>query len=977
MDIQMQQRAAEMEELAAIQTDLLNDLRDANTRASNSERDLEDLSKKYKDVSARRTDLQRQLDAVMEARRVEFSRSESEAKGSERKFLLIQTDLEREKRRSRELHAECRSQANQIEDLVSKLQHMRSKHDMKDKDIVDLKSNTHELREELRQSRSKNVTYSSSTEMLKRIENLCNQVEKSSVSLMDRLLTTARREDSKHVEMQQEFEEFMSSGTLKELLPKTAHLIQYISEGFVGELKRCAEIRHTLNGLNQEREVERGFLHKEIESLRKRLEVAQGSVEPLKHEITNLSEQVEVTREKFRKSRDINESVKRDARRQIEELENAKIEQAQRLNDALNRALEEAQNKARDTILHMKGQNERERSELLDTIGALQQAAASSARALSEAKSSSSSAAFLPPPHRRHHRSGDEDDDSVETLRREMRNQKNSFDSMTSRFRADIESKDRELRSLMSTVSQMATALETTRDLLSSKIESVRRTCPVSVVKQCAERFMTLMRSSGDDDVSLVLIAQQIVRVLDVALNHSETLGRDLKDRSQRLERVERERASTSDMLSSLRREIESCRMMAKDGDDRAQRLERERESLEARVRDQSVKIQGLTSQLAEARISQTKSQQAEQQVHEVLEMAEKERLRGLRSEQVVEDLKARLTKAQNDLSQANKRHEDLSRKLNNLQVSSATFEASRESTERRIVKVEQELERERQRVRELQNQVARKSVSETELRASLEVQRKEALKSKSTLSKMTSSQRHLQDRVSQDLQVLNEKHDSLLERFRRSQNEKIRLKQLVQKLERNLKMERSRVEEMERGEMTQRRLVTNLRDELFRLKTGVVSSSVGGADVTVRRDDELIDSLSRVSSRGSGGGGGVLSASRTSSTSFEPTDRGLSASRGLSTSRGLSASQLNVPSTFPPGLTPAAHHAKALHVHRDGSVDIEFPSRNNGIHVSRHGSVTMGGGSSDQSASARENYGRTSIQEQYDRVKRLYSSFS
>ena len=58
--------------------------------------------------------------------------------------------------------------------------------------------------------------------------------------------------------------------------------------------------------------------------------------------------------------------------------------------------------------------------------------------------------------------------------------------------------------------------------------------------------------------------------------------------------------------------------MMAKDGDDRAQRLERERESLEARVRDQTVKIQGLTSQLAEARISQTKSQQAEQQVQEV-----------------------------------------------------------------------------------------------------------------------------------------------------------------------------------------------------------------------------------------------------------------------------------------------------------------------------------------------------------------------
>ena len=115
---------------------------------------------------------------------------------------------------------------------------------------------------------------------------------------------------------------------------------------------------------------------------------------------------------------------------------------------------------------------------------------------MSEAKSSSSSTAFLPPPHRRHHRSGDEDDDSVETLRREMRNQKNSFDSMTSRFRADIESKDRELRSLMSTVSQMATALETTRDLLSSKIESVRRTCPVSVVKQCAERFMTLTQVS-------------------------------------------------------------------------------------------------------------------------------------------------------------------------------------------------------------------------------------------------------------------------------------------------------------------------------------------------------------------------------------------------------------------------------------------------------------------------------------------------
>ena len=251
-----------------------------------------------------------------------------------------------------------------------------------------------------------------------------------------------------------------------------------------------------MNGLDQEREVERGFLHKEIESLRKRLEVAQGSVEPLKHEITNLSEQVEITREKFRKSRDINESVKRDARRQIEELENSKIEQAQRLNDALNRALEEAQNKARDTILHMKGQNERERSELLETIGALQQAAASSARALKEAKSTStSSTSFLP-------RRGNSGDD--ETLRREMQKQKMSFDSMTARFRADIESKDRELRSLMSTVSQMATALETTRDLLSSKIESVRRTCPVSVVKQCAERFMTLMRSSGDDDVPLV-----------------------------------------------------------------------------------------------------------------------------------------------------------------------------------------------------------------------------------------------------------------------------------------------------------------------------------------------------------------------------------------------------------------------------------------------------------------------------------------
>ena len=178
----------------------------------------------------------------MEARRVEFSRSESEVKGSERKLLLVQTDLEREKRRSRELHAECRSQANRIEDLVSKLQHMKSKQDLKDRDIVDLKSNAHELREELRQSRSKNVTYSSSTEMLERVQNLCNVVEKSSVSLMDRLLTTARREDSKHVEIQEELEEFASSGALKELLPKTTSLIRYISEGFVGEMKKCFEV---------------------------------------------------------------------------------------------------------------------------------------------------------------------------------------------------------------------------------------------------------------------------------------------------------------------------------------------------------------------------------------------------------------------------------------------------------------------------------------------------------------------------------------------------------------------------------------------------------------------------------------------------------------------------------------------------------------------------------------------------------------
>ena len=290
----------------------------------------------------------------------------------------------------------------------------------------------------------------------------------------------------------------------------------------------------------------------------------------------------------------------------------------------------------------------------------------------------------------------------------------------------------------------------------------------------------------------------------------------------------------------------------------------------------------------------------------QVLEMAEKERLRGLRSEKVVEELKTRLTKAQNDLRLANQRHDEVANKLNKLQVSSATFEASRESTERRIVEAERELERERQRVRELQNQVARKSVVETELRASLEVQRKEALKRKSTLSKMTSSQRHLQERVVQDLQVLNEKHESLLQRFRRSQNEKIRLEQLVEKLERNLKMERGRVVDMERSETTQRRLVTNLRDELFRLKTGVVGGNVGAADVTVRRDDELMDSLSHLSASRGGGG---LSASRTSSTSFEPLDR--------SASRGLSASQLNVPptTTFPPGLTPATNHAKALHV--------------------------------------------------------------
>jgi len=493
MEIQMQQRAAEMEELAAIQADLLNDLRDANDRASETERDLEDLSKKYKDVSDRAKDLQRQLDAVMEARRVEFSRSETEVKDSERKVLQMQADLERSKRRSRELHSECRSQANRIEDLVSKLQRMKSKQDLKEKDIVDLKSSEQELRDELRRSRSKNVTFSSATEMLGRVQNLCDEVEALSVSLMKRLLTTARSEDSKHAEIGEELETFLESQSLKELLPKFTHLFRYVSESFVGEMEKHLKIRNKLSSLDEEREVERGFLHKEIESLRKRLEQAESSVEPLKHEITNLSEEVEVTRQRFRKSRDMTESVKRDARRQIEELESAKIDQAQRLNDALNRALEEAQNKARDTIVHMKGQNERERAELLDTIHALQQAAASSARALSEAKSSST----LPPRIRY-------TTDNENNLRRDMQNQKLSYDAMNARFQADIESKDRELRSLMSTVSQMATALETTRDLLSSKIESVRRTCPVSVVKQCAERFMTLMRTSSDDDVSLV-----------------------------------------------------------------------------------------------------------------------------------------------------------------------------------------------------------------------------------------------------------------------------------------------------------------------------------------------------------------------------------------------------------------------------------------------------------------------------------------
>jgi len=470
-----------------------------------------------------------------------------------------------------------------------------------------------------------------------------------------------------------------------------------------------------------------------------------------------------------------------------------------------------------------------------------------------------------------------------------------------------------------------------------------------------------------------VLIAQQIVRILDVSINRSETLTRDLQDRSQRLEKVERERISAADNLSSLRHEIESCRMMAKDGDDRAQRLERERENLEARVRDQSLKIQNLTSQLAESRISQTKTVQAEQQVQEVLEMAEKERLRGLRSEKLVEDLKTRLSRAQQDLREANTRHEDVSKRLNEIQIAKSTFEASRQATERRIEEADRELQRERQRVRELQNQIAREKVQETELRAALDVQRKEASKRKSTISKMATGQKHLQERVSHDLQVLNEKHESLLERFRRSQNEKIRLEHVVEKLEQNLKMEKKRTEELERGDTAQRRLVTNLRDELFRLKTG------GGGDVTIvrRRDDELIDSLGGLSNTSSSRGGG-LAASR---LSFEPTED----TRGR-----LSASQLNnaVPpirsssssgSRFPPGLTPAhPHHAKALHVHRDGSVDIEFPpsrsTNSSGVHVSRHGSVTLG--RTGENLLSKSTTKGTTIQEQYDRVKRLYSSF-
>ena len=123
-------------------------------------------------------------------------------------------------------------------------------------------------------------------------------------------------------------------------------------------------------------------------------------------------------------------------------------------------------------------------------------------------------------------------------------------------FSSDIESGSRASKSHVTVTD--GNCVGDYKRFASSKIESVRRTCPVSVVKQCAERFMTLMRSSGDDDVSLVRWVRisttyKLLTSLEyenrssshnksyVVLNRSETLSRDLNDRSQRLERVERE----------------------------------------------------------------------------------------------------------------------------------------------------------------------------------------------------------------------------------------------------------------------------------------------------------------------------------------------------------------------------------------------------------------------------------------------------
>eukprot|EP00940_MAST-03C_sp_MAST-3C-sp2_P002864 g2864.t1 len=942
MKAQMEQRAAEMEELAAIQSDLLNDLKDANRRVSEEERKREEIAARHSSGVREIEDLKRQLDSLVSARNRDGG--DDAAVGGN----VLRASLESERKMSAGLRSEIAWKARRIKDLERQLVKMEGSVGGADprRGIDD-----------------------------DAVRRCCARVESASRELLASFeSSTSANED---------LISWCDVFSIPALLPSTKRVLALIAARLGDATRHRRKIEQEIDDASAEREMERKFLHEEIRSLQTKLDDANGRVEPLRRDLTD-------ARARFRKSREMVSAVRQTAKTEIAALAEAKVAQETEMNAALSSALKDAQRKAQEAMLDLKGRSDRERSELLRTVRALEQAVAASTKAMEDAQSRHAKLARVA-----EERESSASDDAVrlaadaETYRRELeraqakcadsqrslqrveaerralRAELSDMESTTSKQRATLASKESETDAMRTSMSQMADALEAVRSMLGTKLEAIKLQYHAhAVVKRFMldradavepstfSRLLPFRQQSrqGVDDVSVQFVARQIVELLDLSLAHAATSDQQIEMLQNRSSNAEAQTAAAVGELRNLRLEIESCRSVAKAGDDKVEVLNREKTNAERRARELDDSIKSLKLKLESVESKVRRAQSTEEQLRVELgarsETAEANMVEAQELRRKVSELATQLHASRRDTKDARSRLAEATRKIDSIEAASVAARSAKDAMKKRCARAERELQDARRSIANMKSQMSRTSMSESELRASLRLQRSKAQEREKALSHMASEQNALQSQVARDLNDLHRKHERVLEQYTAAARENRRLDARLQTLNREMTSERRNAAEARRQERAQAALAASLRDEITKLETRLRS-----------RD------LSR-----------SVGASRfRRSAPTTPLDRSLGDSR-------LSASHLSVASR-PPGIS-AQPRVSELHVHRDGSVDIKFPQNATTVPRNRSApSMTRGNNDrtvvrDDPASADRGDVRDMSLRGDVERARELFSSF-